>query len=112
MDVSMEEQIFNAIDLQRYWSDNQVSITVSFKPEEASKIQHVLEMCEDKLKSISFLPISDHGYAQAPYEELTKEKYEEMVSKLKPINFEDYAEKATGSLHCDSDKCEYKTFSM
>ena len=57
----------NAIDYQFYWSDNQVSITITFKPEEKDEIKRVLEFSEDKLKSVSFLPINEHGYKQPPY---------------------------------------------
>ncbi|MHA1680965.1 MAG: fused protease/ribonucleoside-triphosphate reductase [Promethearchaeota archaeon] len=106
-DVSMEMQIMNAIDLQKYWSDNQVSITVSFKQDEGSRIKDVLQMCEDKLKSVSFLPLSDHGYQQAPYETITKEQYDEMVSVLKPLNLNKYDEQAAGVHGCDSDHCEF-----
>ncbi|GAG01968.1 unnamed protein product, partial [marine sediment metagenome] len=88
-DVSIWEQAENAAAYQKYWSDNQVSITITFKPElEANQIKHVLECYEDKLKSVSFLPIKEHGYKQAPYEEISKEKYEELISKTKPFTLE------------------------
>ncbi len=94
-EVSIWEQAQNAADYQRYWSDNQVSITITFKEEEANQIKYILECYEDKLKSVSFLPIKEHGYKQTPYEEITKEQYEEiteeryktMISKIKPIEF-------------------------
>ncbi|MHA1793257.1 MAG: fused protease/ribonucleoside-triphosphate reductase [Promethearchaeota archaeon] len=105
-DVSLEMQIMNAIDLQRYWSDNQVSITVTFKREEANRIKDVLQMCEDKLKSISLLPLSDHGYVQAPYEEITKEEYETRVSELKTVDLSSYISTAEGVRGCDGDHCE------
>ncbi|MBN2150247.1 MAG: fused protease/ribonucleoside-triphosphate reductase [Candidatus Lokiarchaeota archaeon] len=105
-DVSMEMQVMNAIDLQRYWSDNQVSITVTFKAEEAARIKDVLQMCEDKLKSISFLPLSDHGYLQAPYESITKEEYEKRVAEIKGLDFSTYSSVAEGVKGCDGDHCE------
>jgi len=107
-DVSIWEQAENAADYQKYWSDNQVSITITFKQNEANQIKHVLECFEDKLKSVSFLPISDHGYKQAPYEEITKEKFEEMVSKLKPLDLDNTKDRAIGSKFCDSEACEIK----
>ena len=94
-DVSIWEQAENAAAYQKYWSDNQVSITITFKPEEASQIKHVLECYEDQLKSVSFLPI----------EEISKEKYNEMVSKIKPLLLEDSRDRAIGERYCDSDKC-------
>ena len=106
-DVSIWEQVKNAIDLQRFWSDNSVSITVTFKEDEKQDIAHVLEAYEDSLKAISFLPLKDHGYIQAPYEEITKEKYEEMMENIKEPNFNSLFIQATGDryMFCDGDKC-------
>ncbi len=107
-DVSIWEQAQNAADYQKFWSDNQVSITITFKPEEAGQIKHVLECFEDKLKSVSFLPNKDHGYKQAPYEEISKERYEEMISIIQPLFLGDTRDRAIGERYCDSDKCEVK----
>ncbi|MHA1490950.1 MAG: hypothetical protein ACTSRI_15050 [Promethearchaeota archaeon] len=105
-DVSIWEQAENAAAYQKYWSDNQVSITITFNKSEAHQIKHVLECYEDKLKSVSFLPISEHGYAQAPYEEITKEKYEKMIANLKPLSLIETKDRAIGEKFCDSDRCE------
>ena len=108
-EVSIWEQAANAIDYQARWSDNQVSITITFKEEEADQIEHVLQFCEDKLKSVSFLPIKEHGYKQAPYEEITKEQFEEMISKLKPFNLDETRDRAIGERFCDADGvCEVR----
>jgi len=102
-EVSIWEQAANAIDYQRLWSDNQVSITITFKSEEADQIKHVLQFCEDKLKSASFLPIKEHGYKQAPYEEITKEQYEEMITNVKPLFLDETKDRAIGVKFCDAD---------
>ncbi|MFX1326614.1 MAG: ATP cone domain-containing protein [Promethearchaeota archaeon] len=107
-EVSIWEQAENAAAYQKYWSDNQVSITITFKDEEADQIKHVLECYEDKLKSVSFLPIKEHGYKQAPYEEITREQYEEIISKLKPFNLDETKDRAIGEKFCDSDRCEVR----
>ena len=107
-DVSIWEQAQNAADYQKFWSDNQVSITITFQPDEADQINHVLECFEDKLKSVSFLPIKEHGYKQAPYEEISKERYEELISKIQPLFLGDTRDRAIGERYCDSDKCEVK----
>jgi hypothetical protein len=106
-DVSIWEQVKNCVDYQRTWADNSVSITVTFKKEEAKDIPSVLFAFEKELKAISFLPISEHGYAMAPYEEITKEQYEEMLSKItgKP-DFTEYLDGPAGSKYCDGDSCE------
>ena len=106
-EVSIWEQAENAAAYQHYWSDNQVSITITFKQEEADQIKHVLEAYEDKLKSASFLPIKDHGYKQAPYEEITKETFEEMIENIKPLNLDETKDREIGSKFCDAEgKCE------
>jgi len=107
-DVSIWEQAENAAAYQKYWSDNQVSITITFQEDEADQIKHVLECYEDKLKSVSFLPIKEHGYKQAPYEEITKEKYEEIISNLKQFNLDETRDRAIGEKFCDSDRCEVR----
>jgi ribonucleotide reductase alpha subunit len=104
-EASMEMQIMNAVDIQRYWSDNQVSITVTFTREEAKRLAGVLEFCEDKLKGVSFLPLSEHGYVQAPYEEITREKFEQMVATIKPIDSWTARVAGSGVTGCDGDRC-------
>ena len=105
-DVSIWEQAQNAADYQKFWSDNQVSITITFQLDEADQVSHVLECFEDKLKSVSFLPISEHGYKQAPYEEISKEQFDEMNSKIRPLFLGNSRDRAIGERYCDSDKCE------
>lgn len=107
-EITLWEQVANAIDYQSKWSDNQVSITVTFKPEEKEEIKRVLEFSEDKLKSVSFLPLEEHGYKQAPYEEITKEEYMQMISKISPLNLNDTKDRAIGEKFCDSESCEVR----
>jgi len=107
-EVSIWEQAENAAAYQKYWSDNQVSITITFKEDEADQIKYVLECYEDKLKSVSFLPIKEHGYKQAPYEEITEEQFEEMVSSLKSFNLDETKDRAIGEKFCDSDRCDVR----
>jgi len=105
-DASIWEQVKNVVDYQRFWSDNSVSVTITFKQEEVRDIAKVLEAYEDSLKTISFLPLNDSGYAQMPYEEITKEKYEEMVSKITKPDFSSFTQAPIGSKFCDSSSCE------
>ncbi len=105
-DVSIWEQVSNAAAYQKYWADNQVSVTVTFNKDEADDIQHVLEMYEDSLKGISFLPLSEHGYIQAPYESIDKDKYEEMVAELGPIEFDEIEHDLESNKFCDGDSCQ------
>jgi adenosylcobalamin-dependent ribonucleoside-triphosphate reductase len=103
-DVSMWEQLEIAAQIQYYWADNQVSVTVTFTKEEAKDIKNALELYETRLKGVSFLPISEHGYEQAPYEKITKEQFEQMNHSIKQVsiknNIHDKEEK-----FCDGDYC-------
>lgn len=36
----------------------------------------------DEVSGISFLPFSDHTYKQAPYQDCTKDEYDEMVTRM------------------------------
>ncbi|MHA1746964.1 MAG: hypothetical protein ACTSWW_13260, partial [Promethearchaeota archaeon] len=82
-DASLWEQLANAVDYQHYWSDNQVSITVTFTEDEVKDIPYALEFIEDKLKGLSLLPLTESGYRQMPYETITKEEYESRKAVLK-----------------------------
>jgi glutaredoxin len=104
-DVSIWEQVKNCIDYQNYWADNQVSITVTFKKEEAKDIAPILYAFEDQLKSISFLPLTEHGYEQAPYEEITKKKFNEMNDNITIPDYTELFSSPDGSKFCDGESC-------
>ena len=101
--VSMFEQLENAAQMQHSWSDNSVSITVTFQPDEAKDIAHALELYESRLKTVSFLPYSN-DYEQAPYTEITEEEYKKAIKNLKPI---DYSRVMNDTVEkfCESDVC-------
>lgn len=68
--------------LQQDWSDNAVSCTIYFKPEELPAIREYLAKNFNKtFKTLSFLRHSGHGFDQAPLEEITKEQYDELVAR-------------------------------
>jgi hypothetical protein len=107
-DTTIWEQMANASDYQLFWADNQVSCTVKFKNSERDQIALVLEAYEDKLKGISFLPATDHGYVQAPYEPCTEQEVIEYNKKVKPVDYSKYLVDAVGSVYCDNDSCEVR----
>ena len=104
-DVTIWEQFANASMMQKYWADNQVSITVTFKPEESKDIQSCLEVYESSLKSISLLPISEHGYVQAPYIPIEQEEYERLISNIKTLDLSNSVHEAEDKF-CDGEACE------
>ena len=106
-DVSIWEQMENAAKMQKYWSDNSVSITVTFKQEEGGDIQRCLELYENRLKTVSFLPLSDHGYVQAPYITIDQETYDAASSKLTAASFNGVGHSIEDTpRYCDGDHCE------
>ena len=113
-DVSIYEKMALAATAQRYWSDNSVSVTISFDPEtESSAIGTALHMYDGQLKTVSFLPSGNHVYPQMPYTQITAEDYQNHgVLTLFPIDFSGVyagmAADAIGEAYCTTDACEVK----
>jgi adenosylcobalamin-dependent ribonucleoside-triphosphate reductase len=106
--ISIWEQFANAVDMQHYWADNQVSITITFNQSEADQIARALSAFDNRLKGVSLLPVSDHGYAQAPYTTAPKDELEKYAATLKPINFDSLTKEgdnADANKFCDGDSC-------
>lgn len=107
-DVSIWEQFANAADLQEYFADNQVSITITFTKNEESQIARALSCFDRKLKGVSLLPLSEHGYVQAPYTPASREEIEAYQSTLLPLDFSSLTqegEDADSNKYCDSSGC-------
>ena len=103
----MWEQLELAAFLQKYWADNQVSCTITFKEHEKKDIKSALNYFQYRLKGISFLPKTEKGvYTQMPYEEITKEHYEQLIKDIKPLKFKNVSEDAVSEKFCDSQTCE------
>ena len=105
-EATMWEQLEIAAAYQHYWADNSVSVTVTFKADEAKDIKTALEMYESRLKAVSFLRYQETGYEQAPYEPITKEQYEEMMVGVTPIQRIKTEQQGAGTVFCDGDSCE------
>lgn len=104
------EQLETVARLQREWSDNAVSVTVMYAKEELPAVREWLDKnYRDKIKSVSFLLRSDHGFKQAPLEALTKEEYEQEVARLAPIDPDKLAaavlRQSTTSEMADAEDC-------
>lgn len=112
-DVTIFEKMSLAATAQHYWSDNSVSVTVSFDPEKESEhVGTVLHMYDGQLKTVSFLPSGNFTYPQMPYTQITEEEYEDSIMKLFPIDFSGVyaglAADAIGDAYCTTDACEIK----
>ena len=109
--VSVWEQAALAAFMQRYWADNQVSCTITFRKEEKEQLEPVLNFYQYQLKGISFLPLLEGtaSHKQMPYESITDKKYQELISKLKPIKFKGIRnEEADVEKFCNNDVCVLK----
>lgn len=112
-DVTIFEKMSLAAVAQRYWSDNSVSVTISFDSEkEKEHVGTVLHMYDGQLKTVSFLPQGNFTYPQMPYTRITEEEYLEATKELFPIDFsgvyDGMASDAIGEAYCTTDSCEIK----
>ncbi|WP_353662590.1 fused protease/ribonucleoside-triphosphate reductase [Hydrogenimonas sp. SS33] len=88
-EVSAWEQFALLAMLQREWSDNMVSCTITFDPEkEGGQIERMLSMFAPVIKSASMLPMGKKEvYEQMPVEPITKERYEALKAKMPAIDW-------------------------
>lgn len=99
---------------QLHWCEHKPSITVSVKENEWPSVGGWVYENFDYISGVSFLPFSDHTYRQAPYEDCTKEQYEELKSNMpKEINWTELSmfeqeDNTSGMqmLACSADGCE------
>lgn len=113
-EVSLYEKANLAVLAQRYWSDNSVSVTLSFDPEtEADDVARVLQMHEGQLKTVSFLPMLKRGaYENMPYTPSTPEEHDAAALRLFKVDlspiYDGGAFDAVGEEFCTTDSCEVK----
>lgn len=103
-EVSIWEQLENAAQMQQFWSDNSVSVTVSFKENESRDLVRALELYESRLKTVSFLPLK-HEYPQAPYIAISEEDYQKATRRLREADLSESSHEVTEKF-CTSDRCE------
>lgn len=66
----------------KHWAEHQVSVTVSVREDEWIDTAAWVYDNFDELSGVSFLPMDGGTYKQAPYQECTKEEYEELLAKM------------------------------
>lgn len=94
---------------QKHWADQSVSVTVYYKREDIPALKTWLSENLKYLKTISFLCHSEHGFKQAPKETITKEQYEKLSAKIKPINDDGVGDGELGdSMECAGGACPVK----
>ena len=72
----------------KHWCEHKPSVTVSVKEDEWVNTSAWVYDNFDDISGISFLPFSDHTYQQAPYQDCSKEEYNELLKKMpKNVNW-------------------------
>ena len=99
---------------QEYWCEHKPSVTISVKEDEWMKVGAWVYENFDDISGISFLPHSEHTYAQAPYQEITEEEYKNLDKRMpdmidwKKLQDFEKEDNTTGSkeLACSAGVCE------
>ena len=113
-DMAAIEQLEYWLMFQRHWCEHKPSVTISVKEDEWMRVGAWVYDNFDEVSGISFLPFSDHTYAQAPYQDITGEEYEQLLRKMPPAlawsRLGEYEKEDTTSggreLACTADSCE------
>ena len=85
-DVPAVEQLKEYILFQEYYTDMNTSNTITVKPEEWDEVEDFVYNHWDSMLGVTFLELNSTYYPLMPYEECTKEEYEELKSKMKAFD--------------------------
>ena len=112
-DISAIEQLELWKTYQLEWCEHKPSITVSVQEDEWFEVGAWCYKNFNILSGVSFLPHSDHNYQQAPYQECSKETYEELKKHMPDVDWELFStyekeDNTTGTqtLSCTGSSCE------
>ena len=76
------EQLENWKLFAIHWCEHKPSVTIYVKENEWLEVGDWVYKNFDLLSGISFLPYSDHTYAQAPYQDITENEYQQKVKEF------------------------------
>lgn len=85
-DIPAVEQLKEYILFQKFYTDMNTSNTITVKPDEWEEVEDFVYNHWDDMLGVTFLELNSTYYPLMPYEECTKEEYEELKSKMKPFN--------------------------
>ncbi len=86
-DLTAHDQLEHWKTVKENYTEHNPSVTVSVGDEEWIETANWLYKNWDILGGLSFLPRSDYVYQLAPYEEVSEEKYKELLSKMPEVDF-------------------------
>ena len=81
-DMTAKEQLELWQKYQKHWCEHKPSVTISVKEHEWMEVGNWVWDNFDSISGISFLPFSEHTYRQAPYQDCSKEEYEEALKAM------------------------------
>ena len=113
-EVGAMEQLKLWKTYQNFWCEHKPSITVYYTDDEYLQVAQWIWDNFDICSGISLLPVSDHVYQQAPYEDINAEKYDTLLASMpENVNWNDLVyfeqeDNTTGSqeLACVGGACE------
>lgn len=85
-DVPAVVQLEEYILFQRHYTDMNTSNTITVKPEEWEEVEEFVYNHWDEMLGVTFLELNSTYYPLLPYEECTKEEYEELKSNMKEFD--------------------------
>jgi len=92
-DMTAVEQLELWLIYQKHWCEHKPSITVSVKEHEWLDVGAWVYEHFDYMSGVSFLPFSDHTYAQAPYQDTDEAGYKELLAQMpKDVDWNKLAE--------------------
>jgi ribonucleoside-diphosphate reductase alpha chain len=97
-----------------HWTEHNPSVTINVAEDEWLDVGAWVFNNFDHIGGVSFLPLSEHSYKQAPYQEVTEEEYNDLLAQMpKNIPWEslplyELEDTTTGSqeLSCVAGACE------
>jgi len=107
------EQLENWKIFQKHWSEHSVSVTVYVKENEWMEVGAWVYENFDYITGVSFLPYSEHTYAQAPYQPCSTAEFLAAMAAMPKVDFSKLPEyesedntEGSQTLACTAGGCE------
>ena len=96
---------------QRFWCEHKPSVTISVEEKDWPIVGAWTWENFSEISGVSYLPYDGGTYRQAPYEECTKEEYNDLKAKIPTINWSELKEvtdnvEGAQMLACSAGNCE------